>query len=264
MNEKIIESCQIISNEEIFPNYFKLKLEATKISKLAIPGQFVEIKCSLEREHIIRRPFGFHSIEKNANLISIIYEVRGSETLALSKRLSGEELSLIGPLGNGFPIQGKVPLLVAGGTGIAPLSCLATAFAEKKVDPYFFYGCNDHKAANYFAKKPPEGELNIATMDGSFCFHGNVVELLNSYLPTSKVKFDVVYTCGPQLMMQKTYEWAKENNLTCFASMERVMGCGFGVCLGCTLPILKDGKTSNSCVCKDGPVFNGEEIIWDE
>ena len=264
LKEKIIESCKVISNEEIFPSYFKLIILAPKIAKLAIAGQFVEIKCSSAREHLIRRPFGFQAIDKNSGLISFIYEVRGSETIALSKSLVNEYLSLIGPLGNGFALQGKVPLLVAGGTGIAPLNCLATAFAENKIDPYFFYGCNEYKAADYFNKNPAKGQFNIATMDGSCGFHGNVIEMLDSVLLNVKINFDVVYTCGPQVMMQKTFEWAKKNKLTCFVSMERVMGCGFGVCLGCALPIIQEGKISNSCVCKDGPIFKGEEIVWDE
>lgn len=262
----IQEKCRVISHQEIGPGSLRLALASDYISSHAAPGQFVNIKCSMGFDPLLRRPFSLHRIQKELKLFEIFYELKGKGTEALSRCSIGDEVDVIGPLGEGFGIDGRkqIAILVAGGMGVAPLLALAeTIKASNKSVIHVLVGsksrgclmCEDElrKITN---------EVLVATEDGTHGRRGIVSDLLNDllnntlghpYYPNS-----TIYACGPRKMLQAVSEIAFQKKIECQVSMEERMACGIGACKGCAIQT----KTGFKMVCKDGPVFNSEEIVW--
>jgi len=246
---------KILSNEKIRLGYFKMLFESSYIAKEAMPGQFVEIKCSDTFDPLLRRPLGIHKV--GAKTIELLYEVIGKGTDILSKKKEGDFLDVLGPLGSGFKILSGSSILIAGGIGVAPMVFLAEALADKKIKPTVLTGAKTKKEIlcdKDFGKISPD--VYIATDDGSRGEKGFVSELFEKLLKNSKPS--VVYACGPYAMLKAIAGICKKKKILCQVSMEEKMACGIGVCLGCGIKV-KDGY---KLVCKDGPVFDAQEIIW--
>lgn len=253
---------KIISNKKLKSNYWHLEFESGIIAKNAGPGQFVEIKVSDGVAPLLRRPISIHSV--SGAKVKLIYEVIGKGTQILSGRNSGDFLDVIGPLGNGFEYSRitkksdkRKTILVAGGIGVAPLVFLAEKL--KSISSLVLLGsrkkdqviCSqEFKALGY--------KVIIATDDGSIGFKGKVTELLREVLSESQQasKPENIYACGPQLMLKAVAQISCENNIASQLSLERHMACGFGACLGCVVAT----KSGYKRVCKEGPVFSGEEL----
>ncbi|MFH1782603.1 MAG: dihydroorotate dehydrogenase electron transfer subunit [Candidatus Omnitrophota bacterium] len=263
---------KIISNEIVAPGYYKMVLEAPYITKTAIPGQFIQVRCSDSYEPLLRRPFGIHRITNHESRITILYEVVGKGTTILSKRRKGERLDVLGPLGNGFTLQDTrhktqdTRILIAGGVGIAPLTFVAEALVKKKIKPIVLIGAKTKKAIVCSDDLKKMGlKVHIATDDGTLGHKGFVTDLFRDLLPVAcGLQPVTVYSCGPKLMLKKVSEICKKEKINCQVSLEETFGCGIGACLGCSCKI-KDrrNKFTYKLTCKDGPIFKGEEVIWE-
>jgi len=250
---------KIISNLRFRENYWHLEVEAGLIAKQASAGQFVNIRVTDGEAPLLRRPFSIHGVK--AQKIKVIYEVLGKATQVLSGKKSGEFLDIIGPLGNGFNYRGSVKsktgenILIAGGMGVAPLVFLAEKLKLSK--PLVLIGARTKKNILCTQEIKALGcELKIATDDGSLGFKGRVTDLLKTVLEQSKPR--ELFSCGPQPMLKAVSEITNDNKINAQLSLEEHMSCGIGACLGCVVAT----KTGYKTVCKDGPVFFSEELVW--
>jgi dihydroorotate dehydrogenase electron transfer subunit len=266
----------ITSNAEVMPGVYLMWIESPDIAAAAQPGQFITVRCG---DFTLRRPFSIHRSspltgeDSGEGEIATLFKIAGRGTLWLSQRQKGERLDILGPLGNGFTIEPKSKrlLLVAGGIGIAPLILLAQQ-ASSQHQITLIYGASTAAQLYPFpsggkkrSKLPPlpNGVQFIPiTEDGSMGQKGRATDILPDFLDWA----DQIYACGPADMykaMAKMSLRAKRSNLKlkkCQLSLEVRMGCGFGACYGCTINTRKGLKQ----VCRDGPVFELDNIIWQE
>ncbi len=249
---------KITYNKKIKGNYFHIALKAPGIALEAKPGQFVDIKVSDSCEPLLRRPFGIHKVKGTE--IESLYEVVGPATQALSRRKAGEYLDIIGPLGNGFTPavkKGALNILVAGGMGVAPLVFLAERLKKNK--NLVLIGAKTKEQVVCVKEfKDLECGTRVATDDGSAGFKGYVSGLLEKILSGTHSPESAVYACGPSPMLKEVSRVAKKYNIPAQVSLEEHMACGVGACLGCATKT----KSGFKRVCKEGPVFNSDEIIW--
>ena len=235
-------------NIEIAPQYYLLEIKGD--FPPSVPGQFAMLSPSSSFDPFLRRPFGI--ADQGEGWAKFIYKVVGRGTTILSTLKPGDNVSLISPLGKGFDPIKENSLLIAGGTGIAPILYLA-----KKLSKFvLLYGAKTEKE---ILKKLVEefvigkGEVIFVTEDGSLGKKG----LLTQHIPSGE--FEMAYVAGPYQMMKKFSRLYKGKALF---SMETRMGCGFGVCYSCVVKVRKNGKEKYVRSCVEGPVFKGEEIIW--
>lgn len=239
---KVFKS-KITKNKCISSRIYKLSVEFSGVIK---PGQFFMLK-TLDNSFLLPRPISVNDV--NEKEVTFLYRTEGIGTTKISTMVTGSELQLFGPLGNGFDInelQGKIAV-VGGGIGIAPLLYLVKLLG-KKADVYLGF-----KDCVYCVEEFDKyaDKMFIITEDGSVGEKGFVTD----YIDYSK--YDAIVTCGPEIMMNKIMSSCKEKNVRCYVSLERRMACGMGVCLGCTVMT----KGGNKRACKDGPVFSSEELI---
>lgn len=255
-NKKYNLKVEIIANQKVTKDYFKLTFNAPLIAKLAKPGQFVNVRINEGVEPLLRRPFSIHRVMHNS--ISLLYKVVGRGTEILSEKKPGEHLDIIGPLGKGFEYSSPVrqfassPVLIAGGMGVAPLVFLAEKLTDYR--PIVLIGAKT-KSEILCAKefKDLGCEVKIATDDGSQGFKGKVTELLKDLLGT-------IYACGPKPMLKEIARISQEFKVPAQVSLEEHMACAIGACLGCVVKT----KNGSKRVCADGPVFKQEQINWRE
>lgn len=253
MEGKYREKGVIIRQEEIASGVFSMWIKTDKIAKEAKPGQFIAIYCN-DGSRILPRPISICEIDKDDDALRIVYRVVGKGTDEFSFMRTSMQLDILGPLGNGFPLKDKSALLIAGGIGIPPMLELAKNLdCEKKI----VVGYKNQLFLNDELKD--QGKLYIATEDGSYGTEGNVMDILYN----KKLSADIIYACGPAPMLRAVKEFAMENNIEAWVSMEEKMACGIGACLACVCESKnKDAHTNvhNKRVCKDGPVFRAEEV----
>ncbi len=232
-------------NKQVSNNIYRLSAEFESEIK---PGQFFMLKTT-DNSFLLPRPISINDV--NGNIVSFLYRIEGQGTKKISSLSKNDELQLFGPLGNGFDLdklKGKVAI-IGGGIGIAPLLYLCKLLG-KKADVYLGYKDRENMyIIDEF--KSFAGRCVIVTEDGSFGEKGFVTD----YIPYDE--YDVVVTCGPEIMMKKIANICKDKKIKCYVSLERRMACGIGACLGCTV----ETKTGNKRACKEGPVFDSEELI---
>ena len=235
----------IYSNIEISPSIFELIIEG---EFYGLPGQFYMLRGWNGLDPFLPRPISIADV--NNGKLKLLYEVKGRGTHIISKLKKGDNLSLLGPLGNGFDYKkdGQIAL-ITGGIGIAPMLYLAKTLSGD-VDIYSGFRNNA-----YFLDqiKPYVKSVNIATEDGSTGHEGFITELFD---PS---KYDLVYTCGPTPMMDVVLNMCKDK-VPVYASLEKRMACGIGACLGCTVKTVRGMER----VCKEGPVFKSQEVILND
>ena len=255
---------EVLSNKEVAPYRFKIRLEAPSVCRQARPGQFVMVKCSKGMTPFLRRPLSFHRIGKNA--FELLYQIIGKGTEALSLRKKGEAVDIIGPLGNGFsahrtPHTAHRAMLIAGGIGVAPLVALAEKLAHsvERIRYSVFIGAQT-KSYILCEKefKKLGAEVHIATEDGSRGHKGLITELLRKELSAKRYPLNAIYACGPRRMLKEIARIAGSIGTHCEISLEERMACGTGACLGCAVKTVVGYKMA----CKDGPIFNAGDIIW--
>jgi len=256
------EKIKIIGKKNLGADYFKLTLACAKISRLAKPGQFVELKTEADVP-LLRRPLGVHRTA--GDTFEVLCEIVGKGTELLSKKEPGDFLDVIGPLGSGFDYrsQGRqvtgspVQILVAGGMGVAPLFFLAEKLSGHKVIVLIGARTKSRILCEGDFKKLGL-KVKVATDDGSKGFKGKVTELLSREIAIRKLPAARIYACGPEPMLRAVAKLSKAHGIPAQVSLEAHMSCGFGACLGCAVNT-KDGYKR---VCQEGPVFRAEEIIW--
>jgi len=261
-----ILKCKLIDKGRITPIILRLRIANKYLARCAHPGQFVNIKVSTSYVPLLRRPFSIHRVDQEKEWFEILFQVIGKGTELLADFEAGDELDILGPLGNHFifPEDCNHAVLIAGGLGIAPLLFLAQELTNQNVPTTLFYG---NKSKEFFCSLQDFDELGIphflATEDGSLSFKGKVTDLFLVKQETIQECNTMVYACGPNPMLQRIKEIADQLSLPCQVSLETMMACGFGACLGCVV-----NSTSSSdpykYVCKDGPVFNTSEIDLSE
>ncbi|MFA6355923.1 MAG: dihydroorotate dehydrogenase electron transfer subunit [Candidatus Omnitrophota bacterium] len=251
---------RILSNKEVKPGYYLMAIKCPPVARAAKPGQFLTIRCGNATEPLLRRPFGFHRISGDA--FYVLYKVLGKGTRALTSMRAGDNIDILGPLGNGFPEpKGKKDIvIVAGGIGVAPLAALAEELLkDRKRDISVIIGARDRKSL--LCREHFEGlgiKTMVATDDGSCgkkCFASDVLEEL---IAVRRPFIPVIYACGPGPMIKAVAHVAKKRGLEAYGSFEEYIACGVGACLGCAIKT----KSGYKLVCKDGPVFNLKEMIW--
>ncbi|MGC8976928.1 MAG: dihydroorotate dehydrogenase electron transfer subunit [Candidatus Ratteibacteria bacterium] len=243
--------CKILKNKNLAENYFLLELE-NKFNEEFNPGNFVHIKIE---NNFLRRPFSV--LDYNKKSIKIVYKVVGEGTEKLSKKNKNENLDILGPLGNSFPIfENKKVALVGGGVGIAPLIFLSKKLKRYKNEICFFYGERTKKL--FLFEILPTGIYYIfSTDDGSFGKNGNIFDVFKDF----NEDFDVIYSSGPEELLKKISFFSEKRPV--YISLENYMACGMGLCYGCVVKVKNKNGWEYKRVCKDGPIFNAEEIIWE-
>jgi len=248
----------IIENKEITPGIYEILLSAKEVAELAKPGQFINIYSSSEAQ-LLPRPISICEINKEEGVLTLVYAVVGKGTKRLSNMTPKETINIMGPLGNGFDIKTEVEesIIVGGGVGVPPLLELVKQLGGRKIAYLGFR--SDIFLVEEFEKYC--SKVYIATEDGSVGFKGNVVELMNDTNPAG----NQIYSCGPKPMLRAVNEWAEEKSIPTQLSFEERMACGIGACLVCTCKTQKEHEPDweNRRVCKDGPVFLGDEVVWD-
>jgi dihydroorotate dehydrogenase electron transfer subunit len=253
----------VISNEKLWgefspqgrPKYLSswlIWLKCPEIASKAKPGQFIMVNCG--EECLLPRPFSIHQVSEDGVALFYAVLVGGKGTSWLSQRHKGTRVKLFGPLGNGFSVapDSKKLLLVAGGNGIAPLYFLAQDALKRKRSVTLLYGTADNKR-RYI---PPPIKLVSATEDGTAGKKGMITSVISNYIDQA----DQVFACGPLAMYQTMAGMKELKAKSVQISLEVRMGCGLGICYGCTLKTRKGLKQ----VCKDGPVFELDEVLWEE
>jgi dihydroorotate dehydrogenase electron transfer subunit len=259
---------KILYNNKIKNNYLHCLLDAPAIARDALPGQFVNIRVSNAPDPLLRRPLSIH--RARGRTLEVLYEVVGIGTELLSKRKSGEYLDLIGPLGKGFNLTPKTKglknILVAGGMGVAPLLFLAERLAHSPQcpavhrRPLVLVGAKTKKHLLCEKEFKDLGcEVRVSTDDGTKGYKGKITDLLKQILLTIDYGLSTIYACGPKPMSKEIAILSKRFKIPAQVSLEEHMACGIGACLGCTVTTA-DGYR---LVCKDGPVFEAEKIIWE-
>ncbi|MBA7673445.1 Dihydroorotate dehydrogenase B (NAD(+)), electron transfer subunit [subsurface metagenome] len=257
-NESVSEICHH-SRGRVLLNSQLIWLNCPQIASEAHPGQFVMVRCG--QECTLPRPFSIHQVN-DAGDIALFFAVweDGKGTNWLSRRHIGDTVNLLGPLGNGFSVQpgSHNLLLLAGGVGIAPLYFLAQEALRRECSVTLLYGtANENRYPEHLI--PSDIELIAATEDGTVGRKG----MITDFLPDFVDRAGQVFACGPTEMYHDMALRKKELKLEGKAvqiSLEVRMGCGLGVCYGCTVKTKKGLKQ----VCKDGPIFNLDDILWDE
>lgn len=279
----------IKDNKKIEQNYFKLTLEIPPNATLPSPGQFYNIRCSDSKNPLLRRPFSMHRIvtEKRSASLEILYRVRGKGTGWLVSRKKGDVLDCIGPFGNGFVLTSEASnvFLIARGIGIAPLYPLGLAFKHHYSDIrlHIILSARFRERIFYEDELNKIGELYICTDDGSQGFHGTAPDLLLHLIEKRRLPESIsLYACGPDTMLKDLSRIAKRFSMQGQVALEAHMACGFGACLSCSIPLRpelikkthgwekpalqwsEDGETVYALICKDGPIFDIQEVDWDE
>jgi dihydroorotate dehydrogenase electron transfer subunit len=264
-------NAKVISNSELLgfrgARYFLMDIRCPGIIPECKPGQFFMLQCG--DDTLLRRPVSIHSIA-HPDTVQFLYAVpdidgdmqraSGKGTYQLSRLKKGGELGLIGPLGNGFTIDSatKNILIVAGGIGIAPLKYLAENALSAGKSVTLLMGARAADGLYPLNLLPPQVKTVIATDDGSSGVKSSVIDLIPQYIGQASQ----VFACGPlamyQAMANNIQKWAVNKPVQ--VSLEVRMGCGFGVCYGCSIKT----KQGMQRVCKEGPVFNIKDIIWQE
>ncbi len=252
---------RVRKTERLSSDIYLIRIESERISSSASAGQFVNIKCP-GPEVYLRRPISICSIDRSEKTIDIVFQIRGKGTRLLSDIKAGDTLDILGPLGRGFTIcpEHKNILVAGGGIGIFPLlQVLKDHPAERKTALLGFRNKSAVVMEDEFNKYSTD--LKIATDDGSYGIQGFVTALLQNAI--SEDRPDMVYICGPAIMMEQCVKLLKEKDIPCEVSMEQRMGCGMGACLVCACKTRSGSDWDYSHVCKDGPVFSGDRIIFE-
>lgn len=240
---------RIIHNEEVAPGYYLLKIALAKPMDPMTPGQFIMVRVP-DSDIFLRRPFSIY--DYRGTTLSIMYKVVGRGTESLSAAHKNEQLSVLAPLGKGFAIQKRdIYIIVAGGIGIAGVHALMKKLGKRAT---VFLGFNSKAELPLLDRVAPTNAY-VSTLDGSFGFRGNVVQLLAKHVKSMKDKNVEVFACGPENMLKSLKKLVEQERIPCQASFEERMACGLGLCFGCVKKTIDEDEPYKR-VCKEGPVFD--------
>ena len=258
----IQQICTVCSMTQLDSTTFWMVLEAgTLVQQYDLrPGQFFHIKCG--DEHFLRRPISvaLANCDEPQDLVALIFEVRGEGTRWLSRRQAGDKVDILGPLGNGFALEGQGRcLLVGGGIGVPPLLGCAQLLQKRAVAVAGYRSAVKAFPSVLDRFRSVCQDTYLCTDDGSLGRYGFTDSAVRDILEQDR-DFTSILACGPAPMLRNVARVAAQFGVPCQVSMEERMACGVGACLGCAIK-MKDGSMRH--VCKDGPVFPAEEVDWD-
>ncbi len=252
------ELCKISSQQEIAADIYELTVQGELVDQISAPGQFVHIRVSNGWDPLLRRPISISSFDKKQKSMTMIYRKDGKGTSLLAESGPGELIDILGPLGNGFPVNevsvGETALLVGGGIGVPPLYELSNQLVAKGVKVIHVLGFQTAEAVFYEKEFLNNGETYVTTVDGSYGRQGFVTDVMKN------LEFDCIYTCGPTPMLKAIEQGYSDKKV--FLSLEERMGCGIGACFACVCKSADDPTgVSYKKVCSDGPVFRAGEVL---
>lgn len=260
MAEKYEEIVTVLSQRSLGNDIYDLVLQTKDIAEAAKAGQFVSVHSN-DKSKLLPRPISLCGIDRGKGTLRLVYRVtgQGTGTEEFSRLKEGDTVKLLGPLGNGFTVEsGKKAFLIGGGIGVPPMLQLAKEMRAAGENLQVVMG---YRNADTFLLDEFEAvaETFVATEDGSLGTKGNVIDAIKN----EKLNADVIYACGPTPMLRALKNYAEENNMVCYISMEERMACGIGACLACVCKSRdKDAHSNvnNKRICKEGPVFNAKEV----
>lgn len=249
----------LLRNEKIARDIYRMILkipQGESAFEKAVPGQFVNVYLD-EKDTLLPRPISI--CETKNRELHLVYKVVGKGTQRMKNIKKGDQVRITTPLGNGYycPTNRRV-LLIAGGTGIPSMVALSTRLKLLNCHVISLLGYRDE----CFLVQDMNAccdEVFLAMETGNEGYKGNVVDLLK----TTDFKAEVCFACGPKPMLEEVSKYCDSKNIELQVSLEERMGCGFGACMGCAVTI-NDPEPMKKRVCKDGPVFLGRQVVWDE
>ena len=253
---KIKECCTVISQECIAKDIYSMWISTKAIAREAKPGQFVSVYTK-DASRLLPRPISLCEIDREKDALRIVYRIAGDGTREFSRLRAGDTIDILGPLGNGFPLEeakGKRVMLMGGGIGIPPMLETAKAIRGEKI---IVSGYRDELFLT--EELNAAGQLYLATEDGSAGTKGNVLDAVKA----NRLEADLIFACGPTPMLRAIKAYALDKGIPCWVSMEEKMACGIGACLACVCKSTEvDGHSQvhNKRICKDGPVFLSTEV----
>ena len=253
---KYKELAVITEQKEIATDIYSMWLQTDQIAAEAVPGQFLSV-YSNDGSRMLPRPISICEVDKKQGRLRLVYRIAGQGTLEFSGYQTGDTLEIVGPLGNGFPLDKgyEKVFLIGGGIGVPPMVELSRQLpGEKQI-------VVGYRNSELFLKEELEqnGVVYVATEDGSVGTKGNVLDAIRE----NGLQADAMFACGPTPMLRALKAYAAEAGMDCYLSLEERMACGVGACLACVCKSMDvDGHThvKNKRICKDGPVFAAEEI----
>jgi dihydroorotate dehydrogenase electron transfer subunit len=254
--------CPVLTKNSLAKGIYEITIACPDMAAQAAPGQFVHIRCG---GATLRRPISICGLDKAAGTMRLVFEERGEGTRWLARVGPGQALDVLGPLGNGFDFARLTgpAVFVGGGIGTPPLLGAAEAYlaAAPGNAACAILGFRSADAVilgrDFEAAGVP---VRLATDDGTAGRRGLVTELLRERLAEGRPA--AVFACGPRPMLRGVASLAREAGAPCFVSMEERMACGVGACLGCAIKVVAQGREQYRHVCKDGPVFDAESVVW--
>lgn len=248
--------CRVQEVREAAPGIHVLRFESKDVARSVQPGQFVNIKADGGNDPLLRRPFSVYRTEGDS--VEIVFNIIGKGTDALRRKLGGERIDVLGPLGNPFSFLTSsfdTAVLVGGGLGVAPLPISTDLLARsgKKIITILGARTSMQLVEEYLEN------LNVATDDGTKGFHGNVVDLFRDLRTRTKISNPKLFCCGPTPMLRAIASYAIKEEIPCEVSMEGPMACGFGICQGCPVELVGEER-KYALMCKEGPSFDVRRI----
>lgn len=231
---------KILNIEKVSIDVFKLDISSDL--KEASAGQFISVLCP---NKTLRRPFSISGFKEG--ILTILVKLKGEGTHYLQSLKKDDEIDFIAPLGNGFEVENKRALLVGAGIGIAPMLFLKEELDKKSIFNYLISGF--------------KSEQEVVKGSDETVVGGSVLDNLDKIIEDKNI--EIIYSCGPSVVLKKISEIALNHSIPAQLALERVMACSIGVCRGCVIKVLKENGINYASVCKDGPVFRGDELIWD-
>ena len=256
--KKHIIDFEIIENRSLHSLYSLLVLRpiGAELPDEILPGQFVEVAVENSPGTFLRRPISINNVDREAGTLWLLVRRAGEGTAAMMAKQPGDKLNLVLPLGHGFtmPLPEEKVLLTGGGVGVAPMLYFGKEMKRQSLTPEFLLGARSADDLLQLDEFEKVGKVHISTDDGSMGEHGVVTT--NSVLNQEWAR---IYCCGPLPMMKAVAREARRIGAECEVSLENMMACGLGACLCCVEPTVK----GNVCVCKEGPVFNINQLTWE-
>ena len=277
--KKHILDLTVRSVERVHERYVLIKLTQSAALPPMNPGQFVEVRVDGSSSTFLRRPISIHFVDYQNNELWLLVACVGDGTRRMAELQAGDTLNCVLPLGNGFslpateaaannaataPAAGKSwqkALLTGGGVGVAPLLYLGKVLKDQGVEPTFLLGARSAKDLLMLSEFQKYGRVLVTTEDGTMGEKGFVT----NHSVLQQETFDMIQVCGPTPMMKAVARYAHEKHICCEVSLENLMACGLGACLCCVEKVKADADASvatNVCVCKEGPVFNINRLLW--
>lgn len=255
--KKTVLDLTVVENTHVNDKYVLIKLTHSHPLPEMLPGQFVEIRVDGTGQTFLRRPISINFVDRQRNELWLLVAVVGDGTRHIAQVRQGDVLNCVLPLGNGFTMPTGAEqrvLLVGGGVGVAPLLYMGAEMQRMGCEPTFLLGARSAKDLLLIDEFSKYGRVLVTTEDGTQGEPGFVT----NHSVWCKEQFDRIASCGPKPMMVAVAKVAREKGISCEVSLENMMACGVGACLCC----VEKTTEGNLCVCKEGPVFEINRLLW--